>query len=223
LAFVAAFARHAHSQPVSTTIVEVVEDAVLFDGRIDTRSAAQFLRLLENPKITRLVITSRGGIVPAALDMAQAIHERALDVEVPTACFSSCANYIFPAARRKTLGRLGAVAWHGNMTHVLYLHQTGQGKWSESQLESAREFARREEAFFRRTGVDGFVCWFAKIEPYTVADFYYLSVEDMERFGIASVTVRNASPENPENETVRRVQVDWTRLDAGRPFVRLDE
>lgn len=218
-----ALAGHGHAQGPPSAMVEAVDDAVVFNGQINPRSAAQFLQLLQDPKVTRLVITSGGGIVSAALDMALAIHERQLDVEVPTACFSSCANYIFPAARKKILGRPGAVAWHGNMTHALYLQQTGQASWSENLVEGARQLARREAEFFRRIGVDGFLCWFAKIEPYNVDDFYYLSLEDMERFGIRHVTVREASPGESANGTVRDVRVDWAGLEAARPAVQLDQ
>ena len=130
-----ATAGNAQAQCPPAATVRLVDEAVIFSGRIDARSAAEFLRLLQDPGIKRLVITSDGGIVSAALDMALAIHERQLDVEVPTACFSSCANYIFPAARHKTLGKPGAVAWHGNMAHVLYLQQTGQANWSEKLIE----------------------------------------------------------------------------------------
>jgi hypothetical protein len=219
-----ALAGHARAQaPSVAALVKQVDGAIVFDGRISPRSAAQFLLLLQqDPNITRLVITSQGGTVSAALDMAFAIHDRQLDVEVPTACLSSCANYIFPAARRKTLGRPGAVAWHGNMAHVLYLHQTGRASWDEQQMADARRLARREYEFFSRVGVDGFVCWFAKIEPYNVDDYYYLSPADMEQFGIRSVNVLDASPPPPDNENLRSIRVDWTKLERARPAVRLD-
>lgn len=208
--------------PAFTEGVEASGDAVIFTGQINARSVAQFLRALQDPRITRLVITSSGGRVAAALDMADAVHARQLDVEVPAACMSSCANYVFPAGRHKVIGRLGAVSWHGNMAHVLYLHQNGQGSWSESEMQSARTFAVREAEFFRRIGVDGFVCWFAKIEPYQVEDFYYLSVEDMERFGIHDVTVRDKTAV-AHADGLRKVRVDWAALEASRPVVKLDE
>lgn len=222
LALLALFAGHGHSQQPAAAQVQAVGDAVLFNGQINARSAAQFLQLVQDPAVKRLVITSRGGIVSAALDMALAIHEHQLDVDVPTACLSSCANYIFPAGRRKTVGRPGAVAWHGNMTHVLYLHQTAQASWNEDLIEQAGQLARREAEFFARIGVDGFVCWFGKIEPYNADDSYYLSVEDMERFGIRHVTMGEVSP-GRGSEEVRHIRVDWAGLEAARPAVRLEQ
>lgn len=201
-------------------------DTITFEGRIDNRTAAEFLQLLRDPAnsaVTRLVITSRGGLVGPALDMADAIQQRQLDVDVPKDCLSSCANYIFPAGRRKTLGWPGAVAWHGNMTHVLYLQQSGQASWSEPLMADARQLARRETGFFRRVGMDGFLCWFGKLAPYDAEAFYYVAVQDMEKFGIRDVSVREGAPALTEAEGLRMVAVDWAQLEALRPAVRLDD
>lgn len=208
------------AQPSPPASVEAVGDAIVFDGQINARSASAFLRLLQDPKISRLIIRSGGGMVTAALDMAAALHARQLDVEVPESCRSSCANYIFPAARRK-LVRPGAVAWHGNMTHVMYLHRTGQGIWNEEQIEGARQLAAREADFYRRVGVDGFIAWFAKLPPYNVDDFYWLSVDDMKRFGLGDVTERATASVEPDSGELRSVQVDWPGLEASRPAVLL--
>jgi len=209
-----------HAQPRATSIARA-GDAVVFDGRIDAASAARAIELLQDGAVTRLVITSGGGQVDAAIDLALAVHARQLDVEVPTACLSSCANYVLPAARRKLLGRPGAVAWHGNMAHVLYLVQTGQGTWSGPEVEDARRLATREAALYASLGVDGFVCWFAKLPPYAVDEFYTLAPADMARFGIHDVTLRDptAAVANP---LVQAVQVDWPALEALRPTVRLE-
>lgn len=169
--------------------MERAGDAIVFRGRIDGPSATRFIELLREPGVGRLVITSHGGLVEGALDMAEAVAGHGLDVDVPQACLSSCANYVFPAGRRKRLGHARAVGWHGNMAHVLHLQDTGQARWSEPEIEDARRLARREQAFFQRIGVDGFVCWFGKIAPHDVDEFYSLSAQDMARFGIADVTV----------------------------------
>jgi hypothetical protein len=203
--------------------VEAVGDAVLFTGRIERRSVDEFLRALrDHPGIQRLVITSGGGQVAAALDMGEAIHVRQLDVEVPVACLSSCANYIFPAARHKRLGHRLAVGWHGNITHVLYTQLTGASNWSEDMMQGARELARREARFYPRIGVDGFVCWFAKIAPYNVDNYYTVSVRDMARFGIRDVEVLDAPAPPPDEDTPAMVTVDFDRLERERPAMPLE-
>ncbi|MDB5857347.1 MAG: hypothetical protein JWQ76_1036 [Ramlibacter sp.] len=208
------------AQPAPGASVQRVDDALVFDGRIDAAAATRFLQLLAEPGVKRVVITSRGGLVGPALDMADAVHAGGLAVEVPTACLSSCANYVFPAGSRKLLGRPDAVGWHGNMAHVLYLQQSGQASWPPEPMAQARALARREAEFYRGIGVDGFVAWFGKLAPYGVEDFYFLSAADMARFGIGDVTVKGPSAGDPGP---RPLVVDWPGLEALRPAVRLDE
>lgn len=215
-----AFCALAPAQEAQPVVVRA-GTAILYSGRIDMDGARRFIELLRDPQVDRLVITSNGGLVLPALEMAEAMHARGLDIEVPSSCRSSCANYLFPAARRKVLGWPGAVAWHGNMTHVLYLHQNGQGSWTEDLIAGARQLAQREMALFQRLGVDGFVCWFAKLAPYAVPDFYWLAREDMERFGIGGVTVKSQA-EEPPSLLLQPVRVDWSKLDALRPAVKFD-
>lgn len=214
----------AHAQePPPAAQVEVAGDAIVFRGRILRRSADEFLRALHaHPEVKRLVITSGGGQVISALDMGEAIHARRLDVDVPVACLSSCANYIFPAGRRKRLGHPLAVGWHGNMAHVLYMQLTGEADYSDEMMQGARRLVRRENEFFPRIGVDGFVCWFAKIAPYEVANYYTMSPADMARFGITEVEVLPGPAPAADDNTPVMVTVDFPRLEHTRPAMPLD-
>jgi hypothetical protein len=221
LALLAALAAQAQEQP--TWKVDVAGDAVVFRGRIETASVDAFLRALkEHPGIKRLVISSGGGQVVTALQMGEAVHARQLDVEVPVACLSSCANYVFTAGRHKRLGHPLAVGWHGNMAHVIYTQLTGASQWDDAQMQGARWLAQREAEFFPRIGVDGFVCWFAKIAPYDVADYYTLSAADMARFGIRDVEVLNGSPPPVDGDTPVMVTVDFQRLEHTRPAMPIE-
>jgi hypothetical protein len=210
------------AQPLPGTTVERQGDAIVFRGRIDDASATTFLQLLQEPGVRRLVITSPGGLVIPALDMAEALAARGLDVEVPEACFSSCANYVFLAGRRKLLGGPAVVGWHGNMTHVLHLQQIGEGRWTRPEVAAAHVLAQREAAFFQRIGVDGFVCWFAKLPPYNVEDFYALTPQDMAVFGIREVSVRAGGVPPYAPPGVQMVSVDRAGLEAVRPAVPLE-
>lgn len=211
----------AHAQQAASARVESSGDAILFEGRIDGASAARFAELARDPAIRRVVITSRGGLVAPALDMADVIRDRGLDVEVPRACWSSCANYIFPSGREKRLGHARAIGWHGNMTHVLWLDQNGKGQWDAALMAEARDLARREAIFFRRIGVDGYVCWFGKRPPYDMPDFYALRVNDMARFGITGVTVTD--PAKDDADAPELLDVDWQRLAVDRPIVPIEQ
>jgi hypothetical protein len=196
---------------LAQTTVERSGDAIVFNGRIDEPSADRFLALLKEGGIRRLVIDSPGGQVLSALSMAEAVHGDALDIEVPSTCRSSCANYVFVAGRRKTAGRPGAVAWHGNMHHILCLERTGQGRWSEALMEGARELVRQEQAFYARVGVDGFIAWFGKLPPYDAPDFYSIPPAAMRRFGVGDVTVQ-PGPADPDVQLLDLSSDELARL-----------
>lgn len=112
----------ATNAPVSLT---VSGETVLIRGNISDATVEQFKRAVERGRISRVLIASGGGLVEPALSIATEIRERRLDVEVVGNCFSSCANYIFPAGADKSISGLGVVAWHGNMSHMLHMHAVG--------------------------------------------------------------------------------------------------
>jgi len=91
-----------------------------FDGVISRSAADAFIRLATSNHVDHLIITSPGGDVASAIDMALLIFERKIDVEVTNYCFSSCANYIFPAANNNYITGAGIVAWHGMETCAIF-------------------------------------------------------------------------------------------------------
>jgi hypothetical protein len=64
--------------------------------------------------LTRLVVSSSGGDTVPGRRIGQWVHDMGLMVEVEKICFSSCANYIFPAGRGRVIRADSFVGWHGN-------------------------------------------------------------------------------------------------------------
>lgn len=64
--------------------------------------------------VDTLVVDSLGGEVFWGLKIGELIHARGWEVRVNGVCFSSCANYIFPAGKRKIIAAGGIVGWHGS-------------------------------------------------------------------------------------------------------------
>lgn len=186
-------------------------ETALIRGHITNETAQSFTEALSGQRISRVLLDSSGGLVEPALGIARQIRDRQLDVEVIGNCFSSCANYIFPAGRNKSISGLGIVAWHGNIHHLLYLHGTGQRLLPEQDLPHLKNLAAQEDEFCASIGVDGYICWFAKVEPYKVQNLYFLSPEDMARFGLKNVAVRpdyglsDLAPYNAGAENLRFV------------------
>ena len=195
-----------------------------FAGTIDDAGVRQFLDAVAGNDVGRLVITSNGGHVEAAINLASWVFEHRVDVEVRDFCLSSCANYVFPAGRRKIIRDGAIVAWHGN-----YIEKTETGWRSEiaarmrrtgEDAQTAKVHARgmverlaaRERRFFEEIGVDQRLCWIGNTPPYAVPDHYFLSVPDMARFGVTNVEAPGDYP-----------ATDVSRFDVGIRYIVLDE
>jgi hypothetical protein len=99
-------------------------------------------------------------------------------------CVSSCANYVFPAGRRKWILPGSVVAWHGSVT----------GANAEDAPRAFRERApaylaamrAKQDAFYERIGVSECITRFAHV-ALGVRGFFSMSIDDMERFGIRDI------------------------------------
>lgn len=72
-----------------------------------------------------------------------------------------------------------------------------------SELLLLRE---KQAAFYHRIGVDEYVTRIGQ-EEYGAKGFYFLSVEDMKRFGITDVTAPDDYPNTDLTELKRRIKV----------------
>jgi hypothetical protein len=206
------------------THISVKDNSIIFNGEISRSTADAFISLATSNPINHLSITSGGGDVDSAIDMALFIFERKIDVEVTNYCFSSCANYIFPAGQNKYITGVGIVAWHGNMRHLQYLVETGKRAVSSVEKSSIDRLVKQESSFFAKVSVDEFMCWFGKIDPFLIQNFYVLSKEDMELFGLSNLHVRANYKESNlrrfrwfDNNYVQWISATRERLNAYRP------
>jgi hypothetical protein len=94
------------------TPVFSVGDVACVYGEIDKSMAASF-NGLDMSRIDTIVIQSPGGSVASALDMAEHMGLFQKTLVVDGLCASSCANYLFLAARYKIVPDGAMVGWHG--------------------------------------------------------------------------------------------------------------
>ena len=171
-----------------------------YSGPISAGQNQQLFEAAKGNTVSRLIITSGGGDVEAGIALGSWVFDQGLNVEVPEYCLSSCANYIFPAAHHKVIGSGAIVAWHGNYNHLKLT-----GLWRDdivARMERHGEHAataephvrkevdrlvRLERDFFARIGVNEYLCWIGKMPPYNAPDYYFLSMQDMARFGVTHV------------------------------------
>lgn len=111
--------------------VWVADNAVHFYGDISRKSARSFMKAVETAgpdAIDRIVINSWGGNTRSGRAIGRWVFEHHLDVEVDAVCFSSCANYIFPAGVQKTIRAGSIVGWHGSEAQFDILALSEPGK-----------------------------------------------------------------------------------------------
>lgn len=95
-------------------VTRVDERTLYFNGSIVAGDAAKLAQAYA-PGTTLLRVTSVGGSSEEAMIMGRFIHDKGLDIEVVRGCASSCANYLFPAARHKTITAGAILGYHGTM------------------------------------------------------------------------------------------------------------
>lgn len=179
-----------------------VKGDVHYRGEINAENNRRFFAQVADGTPQRMIVDSPGGEVEAGIALGHWVFTQGIDLVVDGECLSSCANYVFTAARRKTVLPGSVVGWHGN-----YHHLEATGLWRDDVGARVRrtgeEVARAERAvraqverlvaieraFFDAIGVDQQLCWIGKQPPYAVPGYYTLSAADMARFGVFHVTL----------------------------------
>jgi hypothetical protein len=176
--------------PPKVVVIRLDGDVLTYRGAIAPKSYAALQAEVGARPVRTLKISSGGGAVDEGIAIARWVHRNGIDVIVDGGCFSSCANYIFPAGKQKHIVAGGIVGWHGTIEHLLYLHKSGQRSASASTMAAYEKTAAMERAFYAEIGLNGYVSWFGKIAPYHTHNLYFLSQQDMEYFGMRGLHVR---------------------------------
>ena len=131
-----------------------------FSGEIEARTDEDFLRIV-TPETTKLVVNTTGGNVESALIVARYIHEHQLDLEVREVCASSCANYWFAAAKKKTVPRGAYIGFHGDVGSSLPYWETPPAK----ALVSIQKIIANEAAFYSSVKLDPRIFASSRFQP----------------------------------------------------------
>jgi hypothetical protein len=97
--------------------VKVAGDTLYYTGNLSKASSAVFdaaVVEIQRDQITQIVISSSGGKTVAGRNVGRWVHAMGLVVKVDVMCFSSCADYLFPAGRARVIRANAFVGWHGN-------------------------------------------------------------------------------------------------------------
>ncbi|CAH0288345.1 hypothetical protein SRABI118_03994 [Massilia sp. Bi118] len=148
-------------------ITRIDAHTLLLKGAIERGDDAK-LEKMYTPGTTLLKVRSVGGDSEAGILMGSFIHDKNLDLEVVGGCASSCANYLFPAARHKTIPAGAVLGFHGTLTLTALAGKeemrrqfTASGmppdeveKQLPVMVEYVNRIARMESEFVARIGVN---------------------------------------------------------------------
>lgn len=82
-------------------------------GFIDKFSASEFERITdEDHTIKELIVDSQGGDIESSIKIARILRKKEMNLVVDGRCLSSCANFLFTAAKRKTVLPMSIVGIH---------------------------------------------------------------------------------------------------------------
>ena len=123
--------------------VTVEGSSIIYSGDVHPEGYDALARLAVQGEVTELVVSSLGGEVYWGIKIGEIVHESGWNVRVRGLCFSSCANYIFPAGKDKVIERGGIVGWHGSARQSQFFAEQ-QGISSRQQIAGSLSLALQE-------------------------------------------------------------------------------
>ncbi|WP_313171469.1 hypothetical protein [Massilia oculi] len=221
------FCATAASAANDATRVFVENGELHYSGYLDDDANQRLFALYESLAIkpTVLAIESKGGIVDFGLDLGDWVYRKGLDVKVSSYCLSSCANYVFTAAPRKTVSNVAVIGFHGGISstkfdlggerQAAYDAMTSEQRdafWAGHRKE-IQPLLQRETDFFKKIGVRQDITTYGQASRFDLPDMdgWTFTREDFARFGVDRIEVIDGPwrPAMPGNAiTITTIEVD---------------
>lgn len=134
----------------------VSDDGIIHvNGRIDGKML-KYLQGQNIQKKTTISITSAGGEVSPALDIADLVQSSGATVLVKEYCLSACASIILVAARKRSVEQGSLIAFHATQSGLLFAYQWSKDANGHNFKQSATvsDRAKRERTIYSKAGVD---------------------------------------------------------------------
>lgn len=183
-----------------------------FSGSI---AADEFERFQEkySADVRTLHVKSTGGVAIVGLQIGEVLAQNPdLTVIVDDYCMSSCANYLFTAAKNKLI-RDALVGMHGNITTIVnseeqadFMRRLAEEDPEKHQQEtqSQQQYLQRERRFLQSLGIRQEL--FDKSAEMTSSAEYQMYIPDrqiMDDHGIKNITGEQAVPDSLRGSNLR--------------------
>jgi hypothetical protein len=204
-------------------VVRIEGDTLTYIGGTNEAgltALSEVVRNLPRGQIRKMLVNSGGGDTKAGIRIGAIIADLKPDLTIDVGCFSSCANFIAPAAASITIRENAFLGWHGNdrgfqivadqlgMSLREYLRITFASGLAESGIDieawldevvlAAAERIAEEEALYKKIGLpnDTFaICGVGpRFEDRLSGDQrgWGFSIADMARLGLPAVRYEGA-------------------------------
>lgn len=180
-----------------------------YNGKITPEGVETFIDGHPSGTIRKLVIASDGGDLSAGIRFGDWVRKNQLDVEVYVLCQSACANFVFPAGKRKIIGSGALVLWHGsieqkNLRELHLKYQTILGNYylapqsigaddrkflddNKVTVESITKTREAQARFYDYIQANEYITRLGQ-EPVNIGvDSWTTTVKVMEKFGIHNI------------------------------------
>lgn len=184
--------------PAQGTQVQRQGNAIVYRGAITEQANKQVQRLLaEHADVQWLEIESGGGAIGLGMDLGDIVLTHSLNVRViGRLCASSCANYVFPAGKRREISAGSVLMWHGstlqddfqNFDFEAFERQFGRevpAAEREAMLARFSSEHQRQQQMYARFGIDPRITVFG--QDVNCDCMWALSIADMAAFGLRDV------------------------------------
>jgi hypothetical protein len=119
LAVCPAFADQVPAKPSTdpNPVVKIEGDTLIYIGGINEAgltALSEAVRDLPRGQVTKMLVNSGGGDTRPGIFIGSIIADLKPDLTIEVGCFSSCANFIAPAAASVTIRENAFLGWHGN-------------------------------------------------------------------------------------------------------------
>lgn len=110
---------------------QIKDGFACFNGDISTDTIKLPKMAIDTGKVNTLYVNSLGGVTTAAMELGRSIYAKNIKVVLHQACFSSCANYLVPAAHDLVVQKGTIYGLHGSV------------------FRSDQDFAKSEPALYK--------------------------------------------------------------------------
>lgn len=171
--------------------IHIDGSTLFFNGDLSEDSVLCAINMAQGHDIKTLNVRSEGGVIDDAMYFAHWIRDGQINVEINELCFSSCANYIFPAGVIKYISERDLIGWHGGAFQKnIEFRDYAEKQQFQLYIRKAR---KKEVSLYSRLGIDPRLPTIGQEDEYFCQNNgelgWFYSVEDLTSLGITNIVL----------------------------------